>query len=489
MSKLKLTGKQIRAIGYEEGPVVSVAMHTMCTHFKHHTEEEALQVLKEVLAAPENYTTHETLSGIAEKLLAKLGSETPPLEEFGEAFSLNETGVDYNVFGAKHIEDGALLQMQTAAKLPVAVAGALMPDAHQGYGLPIGGVLATNNAIIPYAVGVDIGCRMCLSIFAIDPVELKKREAWFQRELVANTLFGAGREFTDKTEHEVLERKEFMEIIFLQPLQHKALKQLGSSGSGNHFVEFGKVEITDVSNPMNLPIGNYVGLLTHSGSRGLGANIANHYTQIAMQKTVLPKEAKHLAWLGLDSEEGMEYWLAMNLAGDYASACHHTIHAKIAKAIGEKPLAVVENHHNFAWKEMWEGKEVIVHRKGATPAGKNVLGIIPGSMTAPGFIVKGKGETASLNSASHGAGRKMSRSKALANITHEALRKELKDHGVKLIGGGLDEAPFAYKDINEVMQSQTMLVDVLGKFYPAIVQMDGSDPRKFRKRSNEVAGE
>jgi tRNA-splicing ligase RtcB (3'-phosphate/5'-hydroxy nucleic acid ligase) len=457
-------------------------MHTMCTHFKHSTEEEALQILKDILAAPENYLADEVLGKIAEKLIEEVHEEVIEIP-------LNEKGIDYAVFGARHIEEGALKQMEIAAKLPVAVAGALMPDAHQGYGLPIGGVLATSNAIIPYAVGVDIGCRMCLSIFAIEPSELKKREAYFQRELVDNTLFGAGREFAEKTEHEVLDRKEFSEINMLKILQQKAVKQLGTSGSGNHFVEFGKVEITDEANPMHLPIGNYVGLLTHSGSRGLGANIANHYTQIAMQKTVLPKEAKHLAWLGLDTEEGMEYWLAMNLAGDYASACHHTIHAKIAKAIGEKPLARVENHHNFAWKEMYEGNEVIVHRKGATPAGKNVLGIIPGSMTAPGFIVKGKGETAALNSASHGAGRKMSRSKALANITHEALRKELKDYGVKLIGGGLDEAPFAYKDINEVMQSQTTLVDVLGKFYPAIVQMDGSDPKKFRKRREDVVGE
>lgn len=482
MSKLKLSGKQIRAIGYQEGPVVSVAMHTMCTHFKHHTETAALKILKDVLAAPENYVTDEVLGKIAEKLME-------PVEEEVTAIPLNEKGVEYNVFGAKHIEEGALLQMQTAVKLPVAVAGALMPDAHQGYGLPIGGVLATNNAIIPYAVGVDIGCRMCLSIFAIDPDELKKREAYFQRELVASTLFGAGREFAYSTEHEVLDRKEFNEISLLNGLRHKALKQLGSSGSGNHFVEFGKVEITDGDNPVNVPAGNYVGLLTHSGSRGLGANIANHYTQVAMEKTVLPKEARHLAWLGLDTQEGMEYWLAMNLAGDYASACHHIIHDKIASAIGEKPLARVENHHNFAWKEAWEGREVIVHRKGATPAGKDVLGIIPGSMTAPGFIVKGKGETASLNSASHGAGRKMSRSKALANITQEALKAELKAHGVKLVGGGVDEAPFAYKDIHEVMQSQSALVEVLGKFYPAIVQMDGNNPRKFRKRRDEVTGE
>jgi tRNA-splicing ligase RtcB (3'-phosphate/5'-hydroxy nucleic acid ligase) len=486
MSKLKLTGKQIRAIGYEEGPVVSVAMHTMSVHFKHSTEEEALQILKDILATPENYLANEKLEKTANFLVA---AKVPPSEGFREALPLNEKGIDYNVFGAKHIEEGALKQMEIAAKLPVAVAGALMPDAHQGYGLPIGGVLATNNAIIPYAVGVDIGCRMCLSIFAIEPSELKKREAYFQRELVANTLFGAGREFAEKTEHEVLDRKEFSEIKMLHILQQKAVRQLGSSGSGNHFVEFGKIEITDAQNPMGVPVGEYVGLLTHSGSRGLGANIANHYTQIAMQTTPLPKEAKHLAWLDLDTEAGNEYWLAMNLAGDYASACHHTIHKKIATAIGEKPLAMVENHHNFAWKEMYDGQEVIVHRKGATPAGKSVLGIIPGSMTAPGFIVKGKGNEAAINSASHGAGRKMSRSKALANITHEALRKELKDFGVKLIGGGLDEAPFAYKDIHEVMQSQTSLVDIVGKFYPAIVQMDGSDPKKFRKKRVDLVGE
>ena len=102
-----------------------------------------------------------------------------------------------------------------------------------------------------------------------------------------------------------------------------------------------------------------------------------------MRKRRLPQEAKHLAWFTLDEEEGMEYWLAMNLAGDYASACHHIIHEKIAKQLGRKPLKMVENHHNFAWKEMHDGKEVIVHRKGATPAGKDVLGIIPGSMTAP----------------------------------------------------------------------------------------------------------
>ena len=486
MNKLKLTGKQIRALGFPEGPVVSIAMHTMCAHYKHSSEEEALGILKNILANPDEFVSDKVLGKIAEQLI-------PKEDEAINMVSLNATGIQYNVFGADQIEDGALQQMEIAARLPVSVAGALMPDAHHGYGLPIGGVLATKNAIIPYAVGVDIGCRMCLSIFAIDPEQLSKKESYFQRELVANTLFGAGRDFGNaNADAEVLASKIFDEVPFVKNLQGKAARQLGSSGSGNHFVEFGILEIHDEMNSCGVPAGKYVGLLSHSGSRGLGANIAAHYTQLAMEKTVLPQEAKHLAWLDIDTNEGMEYWLAMNLAGDYASACHHTIHDKIAKAIGEKPLARVENHHNFAWKEMFEGEEVFVHRKGATPAGKDVLGIIPGSMTAPGFIVKGKGAAASLNSASHGAGRKMSRTKALANITHEALKKELNAHGVKLIGGGLDEAPFAYKDIREVMKSQTALVDTLGTFYPKIVQMDGTDPRKKRsgrKRSEAFSGE
>jgi tRNA-splicing ligase RtcB (3'-phosphate/5'-hydroxy nucleic acid ligase) len=465
MNKLKLSGKQIRAIGFPEAPVISIAMRVMEKNYKHHSEDEALQILKNIFDNPEEYLDDATLGEIAEQLVEKPIVET-------EEIPLNETGIHYNIFGAEHIEEGALKQMEIAAKLPVAIAAALMPDAHQGYGLPIGGVLATNNAIIPYAVGVDIGCRMCMSIFPIKSGELRKRESFFQRELIANTLFGAGREFNEFTEHEVLERKEFDEIDFVSGLKNKAARQLGSSGSGNHFVEFGEVEITNAKNPFQLPVGKYIGLLSHSGSRGMGATIASHYTQIAMEKTVLPREAKHLAWLDLDTQEGMEYWLAMNLAGDYASACHHIIHKKIAKAIGEKPMAMIENHHNFAWKEMFEGKEVVVHRKGATPAGKDILGIIPGSMTAPGFIVKGKGEIASLNSAAHGAGRKMSRTKALANITHITLKNELQKHGVILSGGGLDEAPQAYKDIHEVMQSQKLLVDVLGLFYPKIVKMD-----------------
>ncbi len=482
MAKLSLTGKELRAIGFPEGPVISVAMNVMEKNFKHHTKEKALDILKEVLASPTEYVNDEELAPIAEKLMPKKETE-------GAEISLNNSGIQFNIFGSEHIEQGALHQMYSAAKLPVAVAGALMPDAHHGYGLPIGGVLATENAVIPYGVGVDIGCRMCLSIFDIDVKDLTQRDAFFTREINEATLFGSGAQFKKSPDHEVMDRKIFFELPLLTGLHTRAWRQLGSSGSGNHFVEFGIVEVDEADDVLQVPSGKYVGLLSHSGSRALGANIANHYTKISISKRRLPQEAKNLAWLNLDEEEGIEYWLAMDLAGDYASACHHVIHEKIAKQLGREPLKMVENHHNFAWKEIYEGKELIVHRKGATPAGKDVLGIIPGSMTAPGFIVKGKGEAASINSASHGAGRKMSRTQALNNITHKALNDELKKHDVKLLGGGLDEAPFAYKDIEEVMQSQKQLVDVIGKFTPRIVRMDGTAPKPWMKKGNAVEGE
>jgi tRNA-splicing ligase RtcB len=482
MSKLKLSGKQLRAIGYPEGPVISVAMNVMEKNFKHLPEADALEVLRSILQSPDEYANDPVLNKIAESLLPKPAKE-------GEEIPLNKEAVGFQVFGANFIEDGAMQQMQTAARLPVAVAGALMPDAHSGYGLPIGGVLATENVVIPYGVGVDIGCRMCLSIFDIDPKEISQKENYFARELNEATLFGAGCQFNDPEDHEIMERKEFDELALLKGLQTKAWKQLGSSGSGNHFVEFGIVNIDEKDEALELMPGQYLGLLSHSGSRGLGASIANHFTKIAKQKRKLPGEASNLAWLSLDEEEGLQYWMSMNLAGDYASACHHIIHNKIARQLGRKPITMVENHHNFAWKEMVEGKELIVHRKGATPAGKNVLGIVPGSMTAAGFIVKGKGESASLSSASHGAGRRMSRTAALKSITHAALKEMLERYDVKLLGGGLDEAPHAYKDIEEVMKSQKQLVDIVGKFFPKIVKMDGAKPRQRNRRSREMAGE
>jgi len=482
MSKLKITGKELRGIGYPEGPVVSIAMRVMEKNYKHHGKEDAMEILRKVLAAPIEYENDAVLGLIAEQLIPKPQAE-------GSEISLNTNGIQFSVFGQEHIEEGAMHQMYQAAKLPISVAGALMPDAHSGYGLPIGGVLATENAVIPYGVGVDIGCRMCLSIFDINPKELADKESYFAREINEATLFGSGGQFDRAANHEVMDHEVFSTLTWLKKLHGRAWKQLGTSGSGNHFVEFGVVEITAKDPVLGVEPGNYIGLLSHSGSRALGANIANYYTKIAISNRRLPHEAKNLAWLTLSEEAGIEYWMAMNLAGDYAAACHHVIHEKIAKQLGRKPVKMVENHHNFAWKEKWEGRDVIVHRKGATPAGKDILGIIPGSMTADGFIVKGKGEAAAVNSAAHGAGRKMSRTRAIASVTDKQFKDELKKFGIKLLGGGLDESPFAYKDIHEVMQSQKALVDTVGKFTPKIVKMDGAKHRSWSKKQDSVEGE
>jgi tRNA-splicing ligase RtcB len=461
---MNLTGNDLKKIGFVEGKALGLALDLIEKEYMDLSMSEKLTMLKQILDNPSSYIGDSRLSPIAHELLR-------PADD---TIALNVEGKPYQIYGADAIEAGALQQMDTAMKLPVTVAGALMPDAHQGYGLPIGGVLATRNAVIPYGVGVDIGCRMCMTIYDVPPSTLNKTGD-FKKLLINNTKFGQDT-FKKPTDHEIFERKEFSELGIAREMKDRAWRQIGSSGGGNHFVEFGVVEIRSLINEFNLPPGEYIALLSHSGSRGLGASIARHYTKIAMDKCRLPQEAKHLAWLDLDTEEGQEYWLAMNLAGDYASACHHQIHERIAASFGESPLAMIENHHNFAWKEKdAEGNEIIVHRKGATPAGAGVLGIIPGSMATPGFIVRGKGLMKSINSASHGAGRTMSRTKAKQTILPGHVNKFLKVAGVELIGSGLDEAPMAYKDIHQVMNYQKDLVEVMGSFMPKIVRMCGDE--------------
>lgn len=469
--KNHITGKDLLAIGYAEGKVLGLALGLIQEQFTNTKLPDVMALFQKLKDYPESFLDDPVLKPLATAMLESV-------KAVDKTIALKEQGNDYTVYGATYIEQGAKEQMNIAMKLPVTAGGALMPDAHQGYGLPIGGVLATRNAIIPYGVGVDIGCRMALTVFDIPQEHFFANQAQYKRELIAHTKFGAGASFHGqyKSDHEVLSRKEFGMTPFIKQLHDKAYSQLGSSGGGNHFVEWGIIEFAERDEVLNIDQGKYLALLSHSGSRGLGATIAGHYTRLAKELCQLPKEAANLAYLDMYSEAGQEYWIAMNLAGDYASACHEVIHNKLVKAIGGQVLARVENHHNFAWKETWNGEEMIVHRKGATPAGKGVMGIIPGSMTAPGFLVRGKGETASINSASHGAGRQMSRTKAIQQISREEMRAILKAHEVTLIGAGLDEAPMAYKDINTVMAAQKELVDTVAKFQPKMVRMadDGS---------------
>jgi tRNA-splicing ligase RtcB (3'-phosphate/5'-hydroxy nucleic acid ligase) len=461
---MSLTGNDLKGVGFQEGKALGLALQVMEKNYSTLSPADQLSLLKQVITDPAAYQQDEYFGAVASQLLQPADPIIPLHAQKA-----------YAIYGAEGIEQGAISQMQTAMRLPVTVGGALMPDAHQGYGLPIGGVLATHNAVIPYGVGVDIGCRMCMTLYAMPPALLQQKTDAFKKMLVDNTRFGLAT-FKQPQDDVIFERREFQDLTILRGLKDRAWQQIGSSGGGNHFVEFGVVAVTETINEMNVPVGQYLAVLSHSGSRGLGANIARHYTDIAMNLCKLPAEAKHLAWLGLDTEAGQEYWLAMNLAGDYASACHHQIHNRLAAALGEKPIAMIENHHNFAWKEKdTSGREIIVHRKGATPAGKGVLGIIPGSMASPGFIVRGKGLAASISSASHGAGRLMSRTKAKENISPAGVKAMLQREGVELIGSGLDEAPMAYKNIHQVMEYQKDLVDTLGTFMPRIVRMCGDE--------------
>jgi tRNA-splicing ligase RtcB (3'-phosphate/5'-hydroxy nucleic acid ligase) len=445
------------------------------------SKPELLDIFPALLDAPERFTNDP--SELSELAVFVIEQRCKPdfVKQKPSEPVLKARPLPFAIYGMEGIAKDALEQMETAMRLPVSCAGALMADAHTGYGLPIGGVLATEgDVVIPYAVGVDIACRMCMSVYNIPGSRIDTDKEPLISVLLAHTYFGLGVTCKDHLDTAVFDNKAWGSSPVIRSLKDKAWSQLGTSGEGNHFAEWGILEVQRADALNGIPPGNYLALLSHSGSRGFGNEIASYFSKVAMQKTKLPSEARHLAWLNTGSEEGQEYWTAMTLAGEYASANHHEIHNKISAALGLKPLLRIENHHNFAWKEkLSNGKEVTVHRKGATPAGKNNTGIIPGSMTHPGFVVRGTGRPESLNSASHGAGRVMSRNAAFQKITFEDMQHCLSRHGVTLIGGDMDEAPMAYKDIETVMQAQHELVEVLARFVPKIVRMaDGGRKRR-----------
>jgi tRNA-splicing ligase RtcB len=426
--------------------------------------EKAEHVMRQVLSTPAAYQGHPVFGALADRLIEE------PIE--GEYASIEP--VEFREWGSM-IDDDSRRQMRDACALPVSVAGALMPDAHIGYGLPIGGVLATDNAVIPYAVGVDIACRMKLSITDLHPDLLEAQPELFDKSLERGTCFGVGKAFDRRQKHDVLDA-DWSATPWLQNLKDLAAKQLGTSGSGNHFVEWGVLELREPD--LGLEPGSYLALLSHSGSRGPGARTCEHYSKIAADR--LPRRYERfqrLAWLDLDSQEGQDYWTAMNLMGEFASANHAVLHRNVLKLAGAESIAGVENHHNFAWREELDGKTVYVHRKGATPAGEGVLGVIPGNMADTCFVVRGKGSTEAINSSAHGAGRVMSRTAAKKEFRWKPWREHLKQKGVRLLAAGLDEVPGVYKNIHEVMAAQSDLVDIVARFQPKVVMMCGDGSR------------
>lgn len=401
--------------------------------------------------------------------------------------------ISYNRWGSD-IEQSAIAQMEVACQLPVAHSAALMPDAHTGYGLSIGGVLACEDAVIPYAVGVDIACRMKLSVIDI-PVETLEKELRsgmrrgdrLSEALENGTQFGIGSRWANRKEHPVLDM-DWNVCGVTKALKDRAWEQLGTSGSGNHFVEIGTLDIPqdvmfplsdqdgNLSEYMEIPTmkkGRYLAILSHSGSRGTGAAVCKEYNGIAKARLDKRYQEKfgNLAWLSIDSEAGQEYWAAMSLMGEYAKANHAVIHRTVAQLLGATIIAGVENHHNFAWQEFINGKELFVHRKGATPAHLGELGVIPGNMADSCYVVRGKGNAKSLMSSSHGAGRRMSRTEAKKRFNWKEWKDVLKQRNVRLLSAGLDEVPGAYKDIKKIIKEQADLVDVIGEFMPRIVKM------------------
>ncbi|GAC1448967.1 MAG: RtcB family protein [Ktedonobacterales bacterium] len=466
-----ISGKILKARGWPEGRVIGRAKAAAEALAATGLGREAiLSRLDQVRAQPERYIDDQVMGELARECARRAAGA--PATTYA---ALREQALAYQTWGRDQIDPQAIAQMEHALRLPVAVAGALMPDAHVGYGLPIGGVLATVGAVIPYAVGVDIACRMRLSVYEEAPAALERLHTQLQQALRDQTRFGlrSGWAKGHLPQHEVLDDPAWEETRLLKSLQSKAREQLGTSGTGNHFVEWGVLTLAADTADLGLKAGAYLALLSHSGSRGVGFKIANTYTEIATQlHPALDQATRHLAWLPLDAEAGEEYWRAMELAGRFAAANHYVVHHRVARAVGLTEVAHVENHHNYAWREaLPDGTSAIVHRKGATPAGIGVLGIIPGSMGDRGYVVRGRGVASALSSASHGAGRKMSRRAALGTVTKTARDAYLRARGVTLLGGGLDESPQAYKDIEAVIAAQSDLVEIVGTFTPRIVRM------------------
>lgn len=368
----------------------------------------------------------------------------------------------------EEIEDGAMEQIKHLADLPFAFSHiAIMPDSHQGYGMPIGGVLATKDVIIPNAVGVDIGCGMCAvktSLTGIDTETLKKIMGEIRKQIPV------GFEKHKEAQEGMPVSYVFGTIPIVTKEWENATKSLGTLGGGNHFIEIQKGS------------DGHIWIMIHSGSRNLGKQVADYYNQVAIDlnekwHSSVPKEHE-LAFLPVDSEEGQAYIREMQYCVDFALANRKLMMERI-KEIFCKELSygifkedMINIAHNYAKLENHMGHNVWVHRKGATLADNDTIGIIPGSQGTKSYIVKGKGNVLSFKSCSHGAGRRMGRNEAIKNLNLEEeiaiLDKQGIIHGIRN-QKDLDEASGAYKDIDVVMKNQEDLVEVLVELTPLAV--------------------
>jgi tRNA-splicing ligase RtcB len=488
-----ISGKALQARGWAPGSLLGLAKKAGARLLDQGWEQEAvLDALDAVRMQPLSHEADPDLGELASAVLAETARDKKAAAQ--RSFALRDDPVPYRIWGRAGIDEGAIAQMDLAMRLPSAVAGALMADAHIGYGLPVGGAFALDDAVSPGAVGPDIGCSVYLTIFDATPevFDDPRRIDLFRRALTEGAVFGVGAQSDPRhlPDHAVLTDPGWNDTPLTRSLRAKGAAQLGQSGSGNHFVSLGVFDLLDQVE--GVPPGQYVVLASHSGSRGVGYKIADLYGKRAEELHKGIGEAKKVAALSLSEADGQEYWAAMNLALRFARANHEIIHARIGRLAGLRPLAFVGNPHNVASREevtLAAGTRVtaIVHRKGATPAHAETLGFIPGTMADPGFLTRGLGVPDALNSASHGAGRKLGRKKAIESIAKADRDRYLKDRGVTLLGGGIDDAPQAYKSIVEVLAAQSDLVTVLGRFDPRIVRM--ADDEGGRRKGKPADGE
>jgi tRNA-splicing ligase RtcB len=364
-------------------------------------------------------------------------------------------------------DGNAIDQLKTALSLPVAVGGAGMPDLHKGYSLPIGGVVVLDGAISPAFVGYDISCMMRLTILdsgSIQPEDLEKEKVRqkFMSWVLESTSFGLG-STTQGEDHAVMSDPLWRESRVLKGLRDLAAAQLGSSGAGNHFADIVAGERTDGS--------TFIGLLTHSGSRGAGNKLAQHFTvQADRAAAARYRFPSGYGWFDLKSEQGQEYLKAMDLMGAYAQANHEIIHQRFVEVSGLGVQGMHMNKHNFAWVDE---NGLVYHRKGATPAYAGQMGIIPGSSGSPSYLVVGKGNAEAWYSASHGAGRPYSRSEAKRRFNAADFEKHMRKNGITYHGVAPDETIAAYKDIHKVIAAQADLIEVAAVMTPRVVVMGG----------------
>lgn len=384
--------------------------------------------------------------------------------------------VSIKLFGelGNHIPYNAYDQMQTALRIPPAIRGALMPDAHHGYSVPIGAVVELENAISPAYIGYDISCMVMLSIIEMrvgDFLNLKKNLA---TELRKQTRFGVGSQFDKPRDHEVMDDSRWNEIEILKQLKNKAQMQLGSSGGGNHFADLCVGTILNHKTswlPGMTKNEMFIALMTHSGSRGTGHKVATHYVKLAEEETKQKARAipKGYGWLNMDTDAGKEYWSVMQLMGDYALANHELIHKHFTDKVA--PIrAQYWNRHNFAW----DNNGMIVHRKGATPAEINTPGIIPGTSGTFSYLTDGLGNPESMYSSSHGAGRPHSRTEAKKRHDQNLFDTHMQTDDILHYGLASDETFMAYKDIEEVLSVQdNILLRRVASLQPKVVIMGG----------------